>query len=204
MPGENLLKTIDYVWHALAPLNMPMAIMGGLALPVYQHARSTRDIDILLQIEERDTERILTALSNQGIRPRRIPPLLNLDRQFVLLLFYQPPGAFFEIKIDLLYADNDYQRQALSRRVPGKIPGIETTLHFLSCEDLIIHKLQAGRIIDRADCAYLLRLNRSALDFVYLAKWLTSLNLLDKWNEVYTEAFPGETSPISAATSPAD
>jgi hypothetical protein len=89
MPGENLLKTLDYVWNVLAPLDIPMAVMGGLAVSIYQHARSTRDVDILIQIEERDTERILEVLAKEGIKPRRVPPLLNLDRQFILFLYYQ-------------------------------------------------------------------------------------------------------------------
>jgi hypothetical protein len=197
MPGENLLKTLDHVWKALAPLDIPMAVMGGLAVSIYQHARSTRDVDILIQIEEQDTDRILEALARQGIRPRRIPPLLNLDRQFILFLYFQPQGAFFEIKIDLLYADNDYQRQALARRVAGQLPGADAPMFFLSCEDLIIHKLQAGRIIDRADCAYLVRANRSELDFVYLEKWLGVLSLMERWNEIWSEAFPQERSPLT-------
>jgi len=177
-----------------------MAVMGGLAVSVYQHARSTRDVDILIQIEERDTDRILDVLSQAGIKPRRIPALMNLDKQLILFLYYQPPGAFFEIKIDLLYADNEYQRQALARRVAGQLPGSATSLFFLSCEDLIIHKLQAGRIIDRADCAHLVRANRSDLDFGYLGKWIESLSLSAQWNEVWADAFSGEDSPLGVSS----
>src|SRR5262249_37951134 len=181
MPGENLLKALDHVWNALAPLNIPMAIMGGLAVSVYQHARSTRDVDILIQVEEHDTEALLDALRPAGIKPRRLPPLLHLDQQWILFLEYQPPGTFFEIKIDLLYADNPYQRQALARSVPAEVPGVNASLFVLSCEDLIIHKLQAGRIIDRADCAFLIRANRNSLDYTYLTTWLHDLSLTTRW-----------------------
>jgi hypothetical protein len=198
MPGENLLKTLDYVWNALTPLQVPMAVMGGLAVSIYHHARSTRDVDILILAEKKDTDRLLDILDQNGIKPRRIPPLLQLDQQYILFLYYLPPGAFFEIKIDLLYADNEYQRQALARRVAGQLPGTESQLFYLSCEDLIIHKLMAGRIIDRADCSYLVRANRTDLDFKYLGKWIGQFSLMDKWDEIWQEAFPGEDSPITA------
>jgi hypothetical protein len=197
MPGEQLLKALDHVWRVLTPLNLPMAVMGGIAVSVWQHARSTRDVDVLIQMAPSDTDQIAGALGQAGIHPRRFQPLLNLDEQHVLMLFYQPPGAFFEIKIDLLYAELDYQKQALMRRIPVQLPGLESTIFVLSCEDLILHKLMAGRIIDKADCAFLVRVNRQELDVGYLQTWIDRLSLTEKWLEIWREAFPGEESIIS-------
>jgi hypothetical protein len=124
--------------------------------------------------------------------------LLNLDQQHVLMMYYQPPGAFFEIKIDLLYAELEFQKQALQRRVPVELPGLESTIFVLSCEDLILHKLLAGRIIDKADCAFLVRVNRQDLDIAYLQLWVAKLSLTHKWLEIWSEAFPGEDSPLAS------
>ncbi len=198
MPGELLLKAMDHAWKALTPINVPMAVMGGIAVSVWQQARSTRDVDILIQIAASDTDQIGKILHNAGIHPRRFQPLLNLDKQNVLMMYYQPPGAFFEIKIDLLYAEMEYQKQALTRRIPVQLPGVESTVYVLSCEDLILHKLLAGRIIDKADCAFLVRVNRADLDIPYLQKWVSEFSLLLQWLEIWQEAFPGEDSPISA------
>jgi hypothetical protein len=68
----------------------------------------------------------------------------------------------------------------------------------LSCEDLILHKLLAGRIIDKADCAFLVRVNRQDLDIGYLQHWVTTLSLAPRWQEIWSEAFPGEDSPFSS------
>ena len=62
----------------------------------------------------------------------------------------------------------------------------------MSCEDLIIHKLLAGRIIDSADVAALLRANRAVLDLAYLQRLLGELNLLPSFETVWHEAFPTE------------
>jgi len=194
MPGEQLLKALDHAWKALTPMNMPMAVMGGIAISVWQHARSTRDVDILIQLAPSDTVEIVRVLGEAGIHPRLFQPLLNLDQQQALMMFFQPPGAFFDIKIDLLFAELEFQKQALTRRVPVTLPGVESSIFVLSCEDLILHKLLAGRIIDKADCAFLVRVNRKEMDFDYLQKWMEHLSLMDKWLEIWREAFPGEES----------
>jgi hypothetical protein len=41
---------------------------------------------------------------------------------------------------------------------------LDIELDVLTCEDLIVHKLLAGRLVDRADAATLLRVNRADLD----------------------------------------
>lgn len=196
MPGELLLQALDKAWNVLKPLDVPMAVLGGLAVSIFDHARSTRDVDILLQVESKDADRIIDTLLQSGIKPRRVPALMHLEQQWILFLYYQPPGAFYEVKIDLLFADNEYQRAALTRRIPAQLPGSETEIFILGCEDLILHKLRAGRVIDRADCSYLVRANRAILDLPYLNHWLETLGLKANWLEIWDEAFPGEPSPI--------
>jgi len=65
----------------------------------------------------------------------------------------------------------------------------------LKCEDLVLFKLSAGRLIDRSDAAYLLRNNREALDIGYLAAWAQRLSISDQLREVWCEAFGPETPP---------
>ena len=67
----------------------------------------------------------------------------------------------------------------------------------LSCEDLILFKLHAGRILDLSDCAYLLRFNRDTLDFGYLQQWVHKLRLTTEFAEIWREAF-GDEPPADA------
>lgn len=106
---------------------------------------------------------------------------------------YEPPGALMDLNVDLLLADCIYQRQALDRRVPEELAGLN--LFILACEDLILHKLLAGRMIDRADCVALLRLQRAELDWAYLKNWAARLAVSDGLAEAWAEAFPGEQAP---------
>jgi len=44
---------------------------------------------------------------------------------------------------------------------------------FASCEDVIIHKMVAGRAIDEEDVKSILAKNRDTIDFVYIDEWLS-------------------------------
>ena len=78
------------------------------------------------------------------------------------------------------------------------MPGGDDTVDMLACEDLILHKLLAGRIIDLADAAALLRANRETLDLGYLRSWAARLDLTGHLAEVWQEAFPGEAASAGA------
>ena len=80
----------------------------------------------------------------------------------------------------------------MQRRIPVQLPDLDVQVAVLTCEDLILHKLLAGRIIDRADAAALLRANRESLDLGYLRRWATQTGTPPELTEVWGEAFPGE------------
>jgi hypothetical protein len=62
---------------------------------------------------------------------------------------------------------------------------------------LIVIKLLAGRMIDRADAAMLLRENRVEIDFQRLHKAVRSLNLTADYEAIWRDAFPDEAMPPS-------
>jgi len=53
----------------------------------------------------------------------------------------------------------------------------------------------AGRVIDRADAAMLLRENRDTVDLDYLLGWGERLDLATDLAEIWREAFPAEPWP---------
>lgn len=108
----------------------------------------------------------------------------------MLRLRYEPPGAFIDIEIDLLTGERDYHRDAVERRVATHLPDLDIEVDVLACEELVLHKLLAGRIIDRADVAALLRANREGLDLDYLASWSNKLGLSDRLLEAWSEGLP--------------
>lgn len=113
----------------------------------------------------------------------------------VIQLLFEPPDAFVDLQVDLLLARTEYALEALRRRVPIQLPGVDVTIAVMACEDLILHKLMAGRLIDRVDAVALLRANRPTLDFAYLSRWAEDLDVAEDLAGTWKEAFSGEGLP---------
>jgi hypothetical protein len=192
---ESALAALEHVWRALAPLGHPMAVMGGVSLAAWHHIRATRDVDILIGVDRAGIDPVLEVLGARGCRPKRSPPIISVgDHHFVQML-YTPPGELYDIQLDLLLAESELQKSAMARRVASSVPGLAGMVHVLNCDDLVLFKLLAGRMIDRADAAMLLRENRDAIDYEYLRDWVAKLNLQDELEQIWSEAFPGHSLP---------
>jgi hypothetical protein len=196
MPSEAILAALRAVLSALAPLKLQTALLGGLALAVWKHARFTKDVDVLVALGNVEKDTLLNALSSTGFRPKRDDGTILLGDLEVLQMVYAPPGALIDVQVDLLLAGDEYQYAALDRCITTTIEELDSPVNVLSCEDLILHKLLAGRIIDRADAAALLRANRDSLDFDYVRHWIGEKRLTSEFSDVWAEAFPDEPLPI--------
>ncbi len=195
MPSEALLKALRHVWLTLRRLNVPTAVMGGIALAAWKYVRATRDVDLLVSIGGRDTEHLIAELRAAGIHRKGTSPVTSLGQLTAVQLEYEPPETFMALQVDLLLAKSDYHEQALRRQVSMRLPDLDVEIGVLACEDLILHKLLAGRIIDRADVAALLRANRESLDLRYLLPQAKDLDVTAGLAEAWDEAIPGEPLP---------
>src|SRR5262245_20609438 len=105
MASEMILATLRRVWTCLAQAQVSAALMGGLALSVWQHPRATRDIDLLVHLGTNDIDTVLEALRRAGFRPKRDPAVLTLGRLRIVQLLFTPPGTFVDLQVDVLLAD---------------------------------------------------------------------------------------------------
>lgn len=185
MVADALLAALGHAWRTLDTSGAKMAVMGGIALASWKYVRATRDVDLLVSLEGKSVDDLLAVLRAASIRPRRQPEVTSLGRLRLIQCVYEPPEVFLDLQIDILLAECPYQIQALSRRVEEQLAGLDVSIFVLACEDLILHKLLAGRIIDRVDCASLIRLQRENLDWAYLRHWADYLAVNDGLQEVW-------------------
>jgi hypothetical protein len=179
-----------------------MALMGGIALATWKYVRATRDIDLLLGTADDNPERLIAVLGASGFRPKRSPPIVRLGQLDLLQLLYEPPETYLDLQIDLLLAKSDYHRKALERRVPLRLTDLDIDIDVLACEDLILHKLLAERIIDLADVAALLGANRKSLDYAYLLNWIEDLGLWPPFRQAWQAVWPDEPVPKQTLDTP--
>ncbi len=77
------------------------------------------------------------------------------------------------IKIDFIFSFSIYEKEAISRANKIIIGGIE--VNFSSLEDVLIHKIIAGRARDLEDIKNILLKNKK-INREYVLKWLTDFD----------------------------
>jgi hypothetical protein len=192
LAGEAVREALNHVWSVLQASGHPCGLMGGVALTVWNHPRATRDVDFLIDVDATQINPVVDQLRASGCRPKRSPPLVTVGSHHFMQFLYTPPEEFYDVQVDLLLAESEFQKSAMARRVARELHGVHGTVDVLNCDDLILFKLLAGRMIDRADAAMLLRENREEIDVDYLRAWVARLGLEHELEQIWDEAFGSE------------
>lgn len=195
MASEGVLTTLRAGWNALSGIAAPKAVIGGLALTAWNHVRYTRDADVLVAIDAGRIDDLVRALTAAGFRARHVPPLRILDGQGIIQFTFQPPDAMLPFQFDVLLVSGDFQKEAVDRAVPWPALTDARDLRVVQPDDLVVIKLLAGWLIDRADAAMLLRENREAIDFVRLHREVVGQGISAEYRQVWSDAFPSEPMP---------
>jgi hypothetical protein len=196
MPPDDVLVALRQAWTALAQLNVPLAVMGGLAMGAWKRPRFTKDVDLLVAVGDPMSQAVVKQLRTAGFRSERPDPVVRLQDDRFIQVIYESPAAMVDVRLDVLLATTPLHEQALARRVPLPASELGFELAVVSCEDLILLKLVAGRVLDRVDVAELLKANRETLDTPYLVGWLGQLRLKRPFRDAWLDAFPGERAPV--------
>lgn len=177
MPPSQLLTALEHVWSTLADVPHK-AIAGGLAVSFWGYPRSTRDVDLAILLPKvNPLQQLDQSLRSGGLRPKNTGGPKTLGEMQVYQWKYEILEAHIEVDVDLLLGDSSYFSQALTRSRPCSIASVNANMQVLSCEDLILFKAVAGRLIDLADIRELLAVNRESLDFIYLQHWSKQLGV---------------------------
>jgi predicted nucleotidyltransferase len=144
---------------------IPYMIIGGQAVLVYGEPRMTRDIDVTLGVGTERLGEILEATRKHHWRVLSDDPMPFVQRTMVLPCIDEASG----IRLDFIFSFSPYERQAMDRIRRVDIDG--TSVRFASPEDLIIHKIVAGRPRDLEDARIVL-LKNPDMDSAYIRHWL--------------------------------
>jgi hypothetical protein len=121
-------------------------LIGGWAVALHGHPRSTKDIDFFVSIDNSNLEKLERALNSFGAPPYDIN---HLSEKGNLLIFGVSP-----IRIDIINeADGIDFKDCYSRRETIIVDDMEIPL--ISKADLIINKKSTGRLFDLGDAAKL-------------------------------------------------
>ncbi len=159
---EELLSRIG---TALTDCALPYMVIGGQAVLLYGEPRLTRDIDITLGIGPDRVKTVIDAAIALGLTVLPEEPEVFVKQSMVLPALDKESG----IRVDFIFSVTPYEREAISRARFVPLGGRDVA--FASVEDLVIHKIFAGRPRDLEDVRSVI-LKNSSIDIKYVQDWL--------------------------------
>ncbi|MDZ4344477.1 MAG: nucleotidyl transferase AbiEii/AbiGii toxin family protein [Candidatus Binatia bacterium] len=133
--------------------NISCLIIGGVAASLLGRPRFTRDVDVLVSLEETRWETFIKAGDRFGFVPRIDDPVDFAHRSRVFLIRHKPTGVDIDIAVAGLTFEEESIEQAIWRKV-GKL-----SLPLPTPENLIIMKAIAHRPQDMMDIKALVEAN---------------------------------------------
>ncbi len=159
---QQLLETIAL---SLEKRGIPYMVIGGQAVLFYGEPRLTRDIDVTLGVGPERVEEIAGLAAELGWKILTDSPAEFVGKSLVLPCL--EPGS--GVRVDFIFSFSAYERQAIDR--VRRVPIGQALVSFAAIEDLIIHKVVAGRPRDVEDVRSIL-LKKPPIDFSYICHWL--------------------------------
>jgi len=169
-------KILSSIGVSLKKRDIPYMIIGGQAVLLYGEPRLTRDIDITLGVNVDHLDELLAVVQELALKP--LPKdLKSFVRQTMVLPALDETTG---IRVDFIFSATPYETEAIKRAKKIKI--MDREVNFASPEDLIIHKIFAGRPRDIEDVRTVL-LKNPDIDVRYVRKWLKEFDLFSEKKE---------------------
>jgi predicted nucleotidyltransferase len=148
-------------------------IIGGQAVLLYGRPRLTYDIDITLGVDSDQFDAIAGVCREVDLKILPVEPQVFANQTKVL----PAEDPVSKLRVDFIFSFMPYERQALERIKKVTLAGYPVC--FASCEDVIIHKMIAGRAIDEEDVKSMLIKQSGKIDLAYVKRWLEKFEEMD-------------------------
>jgi hypothetical protein len=167
-------RFIQLIASRLDSARIPYMLTGSMAMAVYSIPRMTRDIDLVIEVEAADVERLFDLFAKDCYIDREIvKEAVNAHSMFNII------HNKWVIKADFIIKKNEeYRREEFSRR--QKIALEDSTVFVVSPEDLILSKLVWGKQsqsdLQVGDVRQMIAVVPK-LDWQYIKKWAIILRV---------------------------
>ncbi len=168
-------KLLELIAIELSSHDIPYMIIGGQAVLLYGEPRLTKDIDVTLGIGAEGFERVKQSVHNLKFEILVPDPEDFVKETMVLPTIHEESG----IRVDFIFSFSAYEQQAIQNAQRIKVGTHEVC--FAALEDVIIHKIIAGRPRDMEDIRSILLKNPEFI-LKYIEKWLAEFDASLKGN----------------------
>jgi hypothetical protein len=179
MIGE--LDVLKIITKKLDSADIPYMVSGSIAANFYTTPRMTRDIDIVIQVQDTDAERIYSLFSDEFYADKDM--IRDAIRKKSMFNIIHNEGI---IKVDFIVRkDSEYRRLEFERRRSIVFEGLK--IDITTPEDLVISKLYWAKDslseTQLRDVRNILKTVES-MDMDYINKWVMKLGLDKIYKEV--------------------
>lgn len=175
---------LPYVLDVLDRLSLPYLVVGSFASTVYGEARHTFDIDIVLELTERDLPAFVASFPENEYYLSKDAIRQAIQQRFQFNVIHVESGN----KIDFMMTRRDEwgKTQMARRRHIQILPGLEG--YVAAPEDVILGKLwyfaEGGSDKHLRDIASMLRVSGDHIDRSDVEAWVRKLSLEEAWAAV--------------------
>lgn len=182
---KELVQTLRDVMRIFERLELPYAVIGGIAVRAYAIPRPTYDVDFTVGVSRERLGEVYAEIEGEGYS---VPE--SYQSGWVDSVSGMPLVKFrFYIKdrgvdADIFLAETDFLKELLTRRRLAETPDGDCWL--ASAEDLVLLKLLASRPRDLVDVQDVL-FTQGQLDEVYMQRWAAELGVVDKLRDALSQ-----------------
>ncbi|MDD2901682.1 MAG: nucleotidyltransferase [Syntrophales bacterium] len=159
---------------------VPGVVIGGLAASLMGRPRLTRDVDMLVLVDQGQWPEFIAAGAKHGFIPRRDDALAFAKETQVLLVRHQESG----IDVDIVFGALPFEKEAIARATWMELGNVQAPLPLP--EDLIIMKAVAHRPQDLADIEGILAVHPK-LNLRRVRRWVSEFSSALEMPEVLND-----------------
>jgi predicted nucleotidyltransferase len=167
-PPDALTRLLAHLTHGLESRHIPFMLIGGQAVLLHGRPRLTDDVDATLGVGPDQLARVLEACASIGLQPLPADVPGFVAETFVLPT-HHPASA---LRVDLIFSTLPYETEAIKRAIRVRIGNADVP--FATAEDLLVHKLFAGRPRDLEDAVSVIRRQGDRIDWAYVTRWVAT------------------------------
>lgn len=181
MNGPDVEAALWATIELLDRAQTPHMLMGALSLGFYREGRSTHDVDLQIAGDAVVLDHIKTLARDCGFSVDELWEQYHPDVRDVQIRL-----GSHGVAIDVMLPRDAHDRSAFARR--RLLPEGERMIWVVSCEDLILQKLKAGRPRDFDDVIPLFARHRDSLDHAYVNQWALRLGVREELDYLWSES----------------
>lgn len=175
---------LKIVIERLERCGIPYMVAGAVAANSYTAARTTADLDVVINITENDIDKLIAAFEGDFYINSREAIQDSLQRKYPFNAIYLATAA----KVDLVpIKPEPFEQTEFSRRRLVMIEGEK--YWYITPEDYILYKLKTY-VVSKSerqlnDLKNVIATQAGKLDLTYLRLWATRLNLSQEFEKLY-------------------